>query len=312
MLDDIAALGKLAAASLDDAAAQAAKAGSKAAGIVIDDAAVTPRYVVGLAAERELPIIGKIAVGSLKNKLFILLPAALALSFFAPWVITPLLMSGGVYLCLEGFHKVADLLGLAEHGEAVDPAAVPQSKADLENARVASAIRTDFILSAEILVIALGTISNSPIWLQGLILAAVGLGMTGMVYGVVALIVKADDAGLALAQSGHSWMRPLGRGIVMGMPPFLKGLSLVGMLAMLWVGGGLLVHGLHELGQPSLEKAIHQAAETASHWFPGTEGFVLWLVQAGLSGMVGLMVGFGVEAGYQGILSVRRRFIGRP
>lgn len=294
LLDDIAALGKLAAASLDDAAAQAAKAGSKAAGIVIDDAAVTPRYVVGLAAERELPIIGKIAAGSLKNKLLILLPAALGLSFLAPWLISPILMIGGAYLCLEGYHKVADLVWPHEQ-PAASALSAPQSAVELENERVASAIRTDFILSAEILAITLGAVTASPLWMQGLIVASVGLGMTVLVYGVVALIVKADDLGVAMAQSSQAWLRGLGRGIVRGMPYFLQGLSLVGMLAMLWVGGGILVHGLAVLGQPFLEKALHEAAvvvglAVGAMW-PQGRAALEWLVQAVIAGGIGLAVG---------------------
>jgi uncharacterized protein len=303
LLDDIAALGKMAAASLDDVAGLAGKAGSKAAGIVIDDAAVTPRYVVGLAAERELPIIGKIAAGSLKNKLLFLLPGALGLSYFAPWLITPLLMVGGAYLCLEGYHKVADLVGPGKHAkeeEAVPESAMalpqsamalPQSASAMEDARVASAIRTDFILSAEILAITLGSLPKSSLWMQGLILVVVSLGMTGLVYGVVALIVKADDVGLAMAQSSRGWLRGLGRGLVQGMPYFLQGLSLLGMLAMLWVGGGILVHGLAQVGQSSLEKAVHEAALAAGEQLPDAKGMIVWVVEAGISGLLGLGVG---------------------
>ena len=289
LLDDVAALAKMAAASLDDAAAQAAKAGSKAAGIVIDDAAVTPRYIVGLAAERELPIIGKIATGSLKNKLLFLLPGALALSYLAPWLITPLLMLGGAYLCYEGYHKVVDLI--RPHDQTHDePTRVGK---DLEDQRVASAVRTDLILSAEIMAIALATVSSSPLWLQAVILSVVGIGMTVAVYGVVALIVKADDAGVAMAQAGHRVVRALGRGLVSGMPVFLKGLSLVGMVAMLWVGGGIIVHGLHELGVKAPEEAIHHAASVGAGL---VGGFVAWFIQAAISGVLGLAIGAAVGA----------------
>jgi predicted DNA repair protein MutK len=213
-LDDLATLTKVAASSLDDAGAQAAKAGSKAAGIVIDDAAVTPRYVVGLAAERELPIIGKIAVGSLKNKLLLLLPGALVLSVFAPWAITPLLMAGGAFLCLEGYHKVMDLVrpGHGTHNETTSSAQTPE---ELEKERVASAIRTDFILSAEIMAITLATVTDSPVWVQAIVLGVVGAGMTLVVYGAVAVIVKTDDAGVALARASLRPVRALGRGIVL-------------------------------------------------------------------------------------------------
>jgi predicted DNA repair protein MutK len=282
LLDDIVALSKMAAASLDDVAAQSAKAGSKAAGIVIDDAAVTPRYVVGLAAERELPIIRKIAVGSLKNKLLFLLPGALVLSHFAPWAITPLLMMGGVYLCLEGYHKMAERFHPPRKTD--ETALEPGNPKELENQRIASAIRTDFILSAEIMAITLAGATGSSLGVQAAILAAVGVGMTILVYGVVGIIVKADDAGLAMAQSANGQVRALGRGIVSGMPFFLKMLSQVGMLAMLWVGGGILIHGLHVLGVSGPEHLIHQAASVAS-------GALNWLLQASLSGLVGLCIG---------------------
>ena len=282
LLDDIVAISKIAASSLDDVASGAAKAGSQAAGIVIDDAAVTPRYVVGLAADRELPIIRKIAIGSLKNKLLFLLPGALLLSHFAPSVITPLLMLGGVYLSLEGFHKVSELFH--PPAKAVGDAAVTGSPQVIENQRVASAIRTDFILSAEIMAITLAGAAGSPIGTQGAILAVVGIGMTALVYGAVGLIVKADDAGLAMAQSSNRQVRALGRGIVSGMPLFLKTLSMAGMLAMLWVGGGIVIHGLHELGVAGPEQMIHHAAAVAS-------GVWHWLIQASLSGLVGLIIG---------------------
>jgi predicted DNA repair protein MutK len=290
LLDDLATLTKVAASSLDDAAGQAAKAGSKAAGIVIDDAAVTPRYVVGLAAERELPIIAKIAVGSLKNKLLLLLPGALLLSFFAPWAITPLLMAGGAFLCLEGFHKVMDLVRPG-HGDHKETTPVAQTVEDLENERVSSAIRTDFILSAEIMAITLASVATSAVWLQAVVLGVVGAGMTLLVYGAVAVIVKADDAGVSLARASHGPVRALGRGIVLGMPVFLKVLSLVGMVAMLWVGGGILIHGMHELGVHAPEEAVHHAAEFVAGMVPPMKSFLAWLVGAGIAGVLGVIVG---------------------
>ena len=211
LLDDIAAIAKVAAASLDDVASQAAKAGVKAAGVVIDDTAVTPGYVIGFEPKRELPIVGKIAAGSLRNKLLVLLPAALLLSYFLPWTITPLLMLGGAYLCYEGVEKVL---------EAVMPHSAQQHEAQLgtvalnatsvEDQKVASAIKTDFILSAEIMAITLAALPSGSIWKQALVLAVVAIGITLAVYGVVALIVKADDVGVALARSG-SRRRPCGR-----------------------------------------------------------------------------------------------------
>lgn len=300
LLDDVAAIAKLAAASLDDAAAQAAKAGSKAAskaaGIVIDDAAVTPRYVVGFAADRELPIIGKIAFGSLKNKLLFLLPSALLLGFFAPWAITPLLMLGGAFLCLEGWHKVADLLGRGRHGARVDVDGLSdddEAKAPevVEGERVSSAIRTDFILSAEIMAITLATLTGLATWVQGVVLGLVGLGMTVAVYGAVALIVKADDFGALLARTGNGAVRALGRGIVLGMPLFLKVLSTVGMVAMLWVGGHIVIHGAYELGLKAPEQWVQDVTALARAATPVSPGFVAWVVRATIDAVVGLAVG---------------------
>ncbi len=305
LLDDVAAIAKLAAATLDDVAAQAAKAGSKAAskaaGIVIDDAAVTPRYVVGFAADRELPIIAKIAVGSLKNKLLFLLPGALLLGYFAPWAITPLLMLGGAFLCLEGWHKVADLLGWGGHAaaESADQPGPTDNDAaktplDLENERVGSAIRTDFILSAEIMAITLATLTGLTVWVQALVLGMVGLGMTVGVYGAVALIVKADDFGAMLARTGNGAVRALGRGIVLGMPVFLKLLSAVGMVAMLWVGGHIVVHGAYELGLKAPELWVQGVTESAGAAVPLAQGFVAWVVRAAIDAVAGLAVGAAV------------------
>jgi predicted DNA repair protein MutK len=295
LLDDLVALTKVAAASLDDAGAQAVKAGSKAAGIVIDDAAVTPRYVVGLAADRELPIVRKIATGSLKNKMLFLLPGALILSFFAPSIITPLLMIGGAFLCLEGYHKVADLVhpGHSGHGAIPDAAKAPsiQTEAQLEDERVGSAIQTDFILSAEIMAITLAAVTTKPLWMQASVLAIVGFGMTLLVYGAVALIVKADDAGVAMAKSSSAVLRAVGRGIVGGMPSFLKLLSFVGMIAMLWVGGGILIHGMHGLGWHAPEEMVHHAAEVVASKVPALHGPLGWLVSAGIAAVLGVLVG---------------------
>ena len=295
LLDDIAAFAKLAAKSIDDASVLATKAGSKAAGIVIDDAAVTPRYVVGLAADRELPIIAKIAKGSLKNKMIILLPGALILSLLAPWVITPLLMAGGAFLCMEGYHKVMDLIRPGHHAHDDEDDVTPMTAEELEAAQVASAVRTDLILSAEIMAITLAGVSESPLWTQALVLAVVGVGMTLVVYGVVALIVKADDAGVALAKSGAGFIRKAGRALVLGMPYFLKTLSFVGMVAMLWVGGGILIHGLHALGVHGPEKTVHHAAEVFAGLLPSAHAFMAWLGAAGIAAVVGLIVGAVVD-----------------
>ncbi|RDJ20784.1 DUF808 domain-containing protein [Bosea caraganae] len=320
LLDDIAALAKVAAASLDDAAAQATKAGAKAAGIVIDDAAVTPRYAVGFAAERELPIIGRIALGSLKNKLLFLLPGSLALTLIAPWAITPLLMIGGVYLCYEGAEKVLErFLPHHEHHDEDAPGLADDPKA-LEEEKISGAVKTDFILSAEIMAITLASVSASSFWTQALVLAIVGIGMTAFVYGIVALIVKADDAGVALANNerpmttffylGRSkalaalgadprsldrMLSPLtklfGRGLVAGMPPFLTILSGVGTAAMLWVGGGIIIHGFEGYGFGWLGHLIHDWAVAVGHAVSLLSGLVEWLVTAALSAVVGLAVG---------------------
>lgn len=316
LLDDLASLTRAAASSLDDAAGQAAKAGGKAAGIVIDDAAVTPRYVVGLAAERELPIIAQIAVGSLRNKLLLLLPGALGLSLVAPWAITPLLMAGGAFLCLEGYHKVMDLMRPG-HGGPQSAAPVAQTAEELEKERVASAIRTDFILSAEIMAITLASVATSPVWLQATVLGVVGVGMSLLVYGAVAVIVKADDAGVALARASPGPLRALGRGIVLGMPVFLKFLSLVGMVAMLWVGGGILIHGLHELGVHGPEEAVKRAAEGVARAVPALKSVVAWLVGAGLAGVLGVVVGAVVDPLAQQVLvpafqRLKKRFRPEP
>ncbi|BCS30881.1 hypothetical protein TBR22_A00820 [Luteitalea sp. TBR-22] len=289
LLDDIAAIAKVAAGSLDDVALQALKAGKKTAGIVIDDAAVTPRYVVGSAAARELPIIAKIAWGSLKNKTLYLLPGALVLSAFAPWAITPLLMVGGAYLCFEGYEKVHHLLHPAP---APAPGATAKGPVD-EGATVASAIRTDFILSAEIMALTLASVTTPSLLNKAVVMGLVGLVVTAAVYGAVALIVKADDAGIHLAAEGESAaVRSLGVGIVRAMPVLLKTLSFVGMLAMLWVGGGILLHGLEEYGLGTIPHAIHEFASHAGAPLGAASGVVTWLIDATAAGVVGLAIGW--------------------
>ena len=289
LLDDVAAIAKVAAASLDDVAAQTLKAGGKAAGVVIDDAAVTPRYVTGFSPARELRVIWRIALGSLRNKLLILLPAALLLSALAPWAITPLLMLGGLYLCFEGAEK---LLHLLRPDAAAAPAEVAPGGAEAhEDAMVAGAVRTDMILSAEIMAIALATIEAPDIWTRAVVLAVVGVLITAGVYGAVALIVKADDIGAGLARRHGGPLGALGRGLVRGMPPVLALLSVVGTLAMIWVGGGILVHGAATYGLHAPEDAIHRMAELAAHALPAVAAAVTWLATAVLSGVVGLAFG---------------------
>lgn len=338
LLDDIAALAKVAAASLDDAAGQAAKASAKAAGIVIDDTAVTPRYAVGFSADRELPIIGRIALGSLRNKLVFLLPAALLLALIAPWAITPLLMLGSLYLCFEGAEKVLELVGT--HGADIEgeDASAGIDASQLENQKISGAVKTDFILSAEIMAITLASVSQSSFWTQALVLAVVGIGMTAFVYGIVALIVKADDAGVALAQNDHPvsslfhlargtlptgaepnladrLLRPLskafGRGLVVSMPVLLSVLSAVGTVAMLWVGGGILIHGFEGYGLSAVGHLIHDAATASARPVPALGAVVEWVVMAALSAVVGLAAGLatmiGVHFGVAPVLKLFRK-----
>mgnify|MGYP000894945032 FL=1 len=292
LLDDVAAISKVAAASIDDVAGQAAKAGAKAAGAVIDDAAVTPKYVHGFDASREIPIVWKIARGSLFNKLVILLPVALLLSAFAPWAIPPLLMLGGAYLCYEGAHKVAHLFHKTDTHDSEKHTHPDTDGAALEEARVAGAIKTDFILSAEIMTIALSTIPvEDSLLMKGIILALVAVAITVAVYGFVALVVKADDMGLHLAQRGSGPLAAFGRGIVRVMPGFMTTLTVVGTAAMIWVGGQIIVHGLHELGWHAPYETIHHWADAAAAALPAAPGVAAWVVTAFCDGVIGLILG---------------------
>lgn len=294
LLDDVAGIAKVAAASVDDVIGQAAKAGAKAAGAVIDDAAVTPKYVAGFSADRELPIIWRIAKGSFKNKLVFLLPVGLLLANFAPWAIPPLLMLGGAYLCFEGAEKVAHVLGWG-HGHDDYPGKEDevQDPAHLEEQKAQGAIKTDFILSAEIMTISLAAIPESNFWMEAATLAAVAIMITVAVYGSVALIVKADDAGLALANNGRLGLtRALGRGLVKVMPGFMKLLTIVGTAAMLWVGGSIIVHGLAEMGWHTPEEVIYGLGKSAGAMVEQASGFVSWLTKAGVDGILGLALGF--------------------
>ncbi len=289
LLDDVAGIVKLTAASLDDVAAAAGKAGSKAAGVVIDDTAVTPRYVMGLTPDRELPIIWRIARGSLRNKLLFLLPAALLLSAFAPWLLPPLLMLGGAFLCFEAVEKLFEAMQGGH--DKIDEAVATLNSQDLENEKVSGAIRTDFILSGEIMAIALGTVATEPLWEQAIILFVVAVLITAGVYGVVGLIVKMDDIGLHLAQRRSAAARSLGAALVKAMPVLMKILSVVGTAAMLWVGGGLIVHGLHEFHLDLIPGAIHHVAQGAADALPAIGAVVDWVVNAIGAGIVGLIVG---------------------
>jgi predicted DNA repair protein MutK len=284
LLDDVAVLARTAAASVDDIGTAAAKAGAKAAGVVIDDAAVTPQYVRSLAAERELPIIKRIALGSLRNKFLVILPAVLLLSQFLPGLLTPILMLGGAYLCYEGAEKV--WAKVAHH----DAHGAGEEQVQDEKTLVSGAVRTDLILSAEIMVITLNEVIDESFWSRLTILALVAVVMTVLVYGAVALIVRMDDAGLRLAQLSGA-VATFGRGLVKAMPVVLTVLTVVGTAAMLWVGGHILLVGADELGLHVLYDAVHHVEEAAHDAAGALGGVVGWLVNTTASAILGLIVG---------------------
>jgi len=289
LLDDVATLAKLAAASVDDVGLAAGKASTKAAGVVIDDTAVTPRYVIGLAPERELPIIGKIAWGSLKNKMLILLPGAMLLTAFAPWGIVPILMLGGSYLAFEAAEKITEKLLHEQHHKKQLLDSIDDPK-ELEALQVKGAIRTDLILSAEIMAIALASLDEMSLKMTAAALAVVALAITVGVYGVVALIVKLDDIGLHLARQKST--RHLGNALVHVVPKLLTAISGIGTAAMLWVGGGILVHGFEELHVLTfIPETIHQLAHDAGVASGAMGGMVEWTVNALGGAVVGLVVG---------------------
>ena len=292
LLDDVAALARLAAASVDDIGAAAGRATAKAAGVVVDDTAVTPQYVHGIAAERELPIIKRIAIGSLRNKLLFILPAALLLSQFLPWLLTPILMVGATYLCYEGAEKVWGRIRGHDH-HAVPTTAVGE---DAERQMAAAAIRTDFILSAEIMVIALNEVADQPFLPRLIILIVVALVITAAVYGVVAAIVKMDDVGLSLTQRTSRFVQRIGRGLVAGMPKLLSALSAIGTVAMLWVGGHILLVGTDELGWHAPYGFVHHVEEDIHHAVEAVGGVLAWLVNTAASAAIGLVVGAVVVA----------------
>lgn len=292
LLDDVAAIAKLAAASLDDVTAAAGKAGSKAIGVVVDDAAVTPGYAMGFTPERELPIVWKIALGSLRNKFLFLLPGALLLSAFAPWAVTPILMLGGAYLCFEATEKIIEAIGRTAGKVEKTPAVseLALSSAELEAQKVSGAIRTDFILSGEIMAIALATVADRPFGIQAGALVVVSLALTVAVYGVVGLIVKMDDIGVHLAARDSEAASTLGRTLVTAMPHLLKVLSFVGTAAMLWVGGGIIVHGLEHFGLNTVPHLIHDLSDLAGH-VPAIGAVTKWLTFATGGAVLGFLIG---------------------
>jgi predicted DNA repair protein MutK len=289
LFDDVAVLARAAAASVDDIGAAAGRASMKAAGVVVDDTAVTPQYVHGLAAERELPIIRKIALGSLRNKLLIILPAILLLSQFLPWLLTPILMLGGAYLCYEGAEKIWHRISGHDEPHGATETALPDEKTI-----VSGAVRTDFILSAEIMVISLNEVASEAFVSRAMILAVVALGITVLVYGVVGLIVKMDDVGLSLSQRSGTGIARFGHGLVKAMPRLLTALTVVGTAAMLWVGGHILLVGSDELGLTFLYDAVHHLEEAAHEAAGALGGVVGWLVNTLASALLGLVVGAAV------------------
>ncbi len=287
LFDDIALIAKAAAASIDDVGAAAGRASAKAAGVVVDDAAVTPRYVHGFKPERELPIIKRIAIGSLRNKLVFILPVAMLLSQFLPWLLTPILMIGGTYLCYEGAEKIWEKIS-GHHPKEAPAAAVGP---DQEKVMVGGAIRTDFILSAEIMVIALNEVASEPFVSRLIILIVVAIGITALVYGAVGLIVKMDDIGLRLAETKKGALASFGRGLVKAMPGVLATLSTVGIIAMLWVGGHILLVGTDELGWTGPYKLVHAAEVWVGGLIPAISGALAWITNTFFSAIIGLIVG---------------------
>ncbi len=273
LLDDVAVLAKAAAASVDDVAAATVKTSSRAFGLVVDDTAVIPGQLVGVDPSRELPIVGKIAVRSLANKALVL-AVAMLLAWVAPWLLTPILMLGGTYLCFEAAEKVAEKLHLVSEESEEDTART-------EKELVASATRTDLILSAEIMVLSMNEVMDKPFWERLIVLICVGLAITIGVYAVVAVLIKIDDVGLKMQQKDST--KHLGTLLVKAMPVILSIITVVGMFAMLWVGGHILITGCAEFGW----EWPHHLAETAS----SGGGILGWLGDTGVSLVFGLIWG---------------------
>lgn len=279
LLDDIASV-------LDDVALMTKMAAKKTAGVLGDDLALNAEQVSGVRAERELPVVWAVAKGSFRNKL-ILVPAAIAISALVPWLITPLLMLGGAYLCFEGAEKLAHKFLPHEAGEESQTAPIPDDLAAFEQQKIKGAIRTDFILSAEIIVIALGTVQGSSLGLQIAVVAGIALLMTIGVYGLVGLIVKLDDIGLHLLQApdASALRRALGRGLLVTAPRLMHLLALVGTIAMFMVGGGILVHGW-----PFVHHLIEGAAAAVAS-LPGMGTALALVMPTLLNALVGVLAG---------------------
>jgi hypothetical protein len=279
LIDDIATI-------LDDVSVMTKVAAKKTSGVLGDDLALNAQQVAGVKAERELPVVWAVAKGSFRNKL-ILVPAALAISALAPWAITPLLMLGGAFLCYEGFEKLAHKY-LHRQEVAAHDAELAQALADpavdlvaLERDKIQGAVRTDFILSAEIIVITLGTVAAASFGLQVAVLAGIAVVMTIGVYGLVAGIVKLDDAGLYLSQRPVRLARAFGHGILAAAPTLMKGLSIIGTAAMFLVGGGILMHGL---------PGAHHVVEAVTHAV-GVGNLLGTLTPLLLDGLAGIAAG---------------------
>lgn len=283
LLDDVAAIARAAASSLDDVAAATGRASVSATGVVIDDAAVTPQYVRGLSPARELPVVWRIARGSLFNKLIIILPVLMVLSIWLPWLLTPLLMVGGAFLCFEGAESLVKLFKGEKQGE-------EHRDAEDEKTIVKSAIRTDLILSAEIMVISLSTINTDSIWTRLAVLVAVALLITALVYGAVGLLVKIDDIGLAMVATNKPRRVAVGQWLVNIMPSVMSFISIVGIFAMLWVGGHIILIGTHELGFSPIYDAVH-FWELKAGLVAGVGGLLAWLTNTICSLILGVIIG---------------------
>ena len=253
----------------------------KSVGVVVDDAAVTPQFVDGVKPQRELPIIWRITKGSLINKLIIILPIALILSWIAPWALTPILMCGGTYLCFEGAEKILHFLF---HRGEEEKKPVRESGGDAEDSLVRSAITTDLILSAEIMVISLNEVIDQPFWMRLASLIIVGIILTLGVYGAVAVLVKMDDIGMGLLKRNNG-ESVLGTALVKGMPVVLDIIGVIGTAAMLWVGGHIVIKGLHDFGAEQPYGFIHSVTDNISN------GALTWLADTGMSMVFGLILG---------------------